>query len=66
MEQSSASIIYVPGANSTPEAELGALAAVYRFVLATRAMKEAAPESRPNYTNLTNTKEVNHIDQQPD
>jgi hypothetical protein len=40
-------IEYAPRPDATPEAELSALAAVYRFVLDCRAKKEAAPESRP-------------------
>jgi hypothetical protein len=45
---SSPRIAYSARADATPEAELSALAAVYRFVLDCRAKKEAAPESRPN------------------
>jgi hypothetical protein len=33
---------------ATPEAEVSALANVYRFVLDCHAKKEAAPESRPD------------------
>jgi hypothetical protein len=44
---SSPRITYVPRPNSTQE-ELNALASVYKFVLDRRAMKEAAPESRPD------------------
>ena len=40
-------INYAPRPDATPEAELSALASVYRFVLDARAKKEAAPESRP-------------------
>jgi hypothetical protein len=39
-------IIYTPRLDATSEAELSALAAVYRILL--RARKEAAPESRPD------------------
>jgi hypothetical protein len=41
-------ISYTPRANTTSEAEIGALANVYKFVLDCRAKKEAAPESRPD------------------
>ena len=40
-------IVYSQRPDALPEAELSALAAVYRFVLDCRAKKEAAPESRP-------------------
>ena len=45
---SSPRITYVPRPNSTQDTELNALASVYKFVLDRRAMKEAAPESRPD------------------
>ena len=41
-------ITYTPRPDTTPEAELTALAAVCKFVLDCRAKKEAAPESRPD------------------
>jgi hypothetical protein len=41
-------IHYTQRPDATPEAELGALASVYRFVLDCHAKKEAAPESRPD------------------
>jgi len=41
-------IAYAPRPDATPEAEIATLAAVYRFVLDSRAKKEAAPESRPD------------------
>ncbi len=40
-------ITYSTRPDATPETELSALAAVYRFVLDCHAKKEAAPESRP-------------------
>ena len=45
-----AHIRYAQRPDATPEAELSALAAVYRFVLDCRAKKEAAtsPVNRPN------------------
>ncbi len=41
-------ITYATRSDVTPEAELSALAAVYRFILDSRKQKEAAPESRPD------------------
>jgi hypothetical protein len=43
-------ISYAPRTDATQEAELNALANVYKFVLseARHAQKEAAPESRPD------------------
>jgi hypothetical protein len=41
-------ITYAPHPDATREGELNALASVYRFALDCRAMKEAAPESRPD------------------
>jgi hypothetical protein len=41
-------ITYAPRPDATLEAELSALANVYRFVLDCHAKKEAAPESRPD------------------
>ena len=38
-------VTYAPRADASPSAEISALAAVYKFVL---AKKEAAPESRPD------------------
>lgn len=42
---SGAHIAYTPRPDATPEAELSALAAVYKFLV---ERKEAAPESRPD------------------
>jgi hypothetical protein len=39
---------YTSRRDATPEIEVAALAAVYKFVLDCRAPKEAAPESRPS------------------
>ena len=41
-------IAYATRPDATPEAELSALAAVYRFILGSHKEKEAAPESRPD------------------
>jgi hypothetical protein len=47
-------IIYVPRPDATPEAELNALAAVYRFILDDcRERKKAAPASRPKQPERT-------------
>ncbi len=40
-------ISYAPRSDATSDTELSALASIYRFVLDSRAKKEAAPESRP-------------------
>jgi hypothetical protein len=40
-------ITCAPCPDTTSEAELNALASAYKFVLDSRAKKEAAPESRP-------------------
>jgi hypothetical protein len=39
---------YVPLPDNTLEAEISALATVYRFVLDCHTKKEAAPKSRPD------------------
>ena len=44
---SSPRIAYASRPDATPEGELHALCAVYRFILDCHAKKEAAPESRP-------------------
>ena len=41
-------IAYSPRPDATPEIEVAALAAVYKFVLDCRAPKDTAPESRPS------------------
>ncbi len=41
-------ITYSRRQDASQEAELSALAAVYRFILDSRKQKEAAPESRPD------------------
>jgi hypothetical protein len=43
-----APIAPVPRPETTPEEELSALAAVYRFILDCHARKGAAPASRPD------------------
>ena len=48
LRTSEVQISYTPRPDATQEAELNALASVYKFVLDRRAMKEAAPESRPD------------------
>jgi hypothetical protein len=40
-------ITYAPRSDAGAEAELSVLSNVYRFVLGSRAKREAAPESRP-------------------
>jgi hypothetical protein len=41
-------ITYTPRPDATPEVELDALAAVYRFILDCHERKKAAPASRPD------------------
>jgi hypothetical protein len=41
-------VTYAPRPDTTPEAEVSALANVLRYVLDCHANKEAAPESRPD------------------
>lgn len=41
-------IVYFPSEGVTPEAEVSALAGVYRYILDSCAKQEAAPESRPD------------------
>jgi hypothetical protein len=41
-------ISYTPRSDAVREAEISALATVYKFALDCRAKKEAAPESRPD------------------
>ncbi|MBA3426749.1 MAG: hypothetical protein H0U04_19920 [Rubrobacter sp.] len=43
---SSPNVTYASRPDATPEGELSALSAVYRFILDAHPMKEAAPESR--------------------
>jgi len=45
---SSPHITYASRPDATPEGELSALAACYRFIFDCRAKKEAATESRPD------------------
>lgn len=41
-------ISYASRPDATPQAELSALASVYRYVLCCRAKKETAPADRPD------------------
>ena len=41
-------VVYRPRESATPEAELSALAAIYKLCISSHAQKEAAPESRPD------------------
>ena len=68
MKQASNShIIYIPRPDATQEAELNALASVYRFILDSRAKKNAAGVVSTNGDGATvkNGKEVTHVDQRP-
>ena len=41
-------VVYRPRESATPEAELSALAAIYKLCISSHAQKEAAPKSRPD------------------
>jgi hypothetical protein len=63
-------IVYTPRSDATPEAELNALANVYRFILDCHAKKtvaESAPE--PDSSNdaaiVRNTEGVSHVESDP-
>ena len=43
---SSTRITYAPRPDATPEAEISALAAIYKLCISSHERKEAAPESR--------------------
>ena len=67
MAQLRASVVYEPRSDTTPEAELNALANVYRFILDCHAKKIAAePDSCNDAAIVRNTKGVSHVDQRPD
>ncbi len=55
-QSSGVEIIYQPGADATPDGELNALAAVYKFLLDCSERKEAAQPDRPN-----DAKEIKHV-----
>lgn len=60
-------ITYTPRPDATPEAELSALASIYRFVLDCHAKKIAAePDSCNDAAIVRNTEGVSHVDQRPD
>jgi hypothetical protein len=48
---SSTRITYAPRPDATPEAEISALAAIYKLCISSHERKEAAPESRPDDRN---------------
>jgi hypothetical protein len=41
-------VSYAQRPDATPEAEISALAVIYKLCISSHAQKEAAPESRPN------------------
>jgi hypothetical protein len=47
-------ISYAPRSEAMPEAEISALAAVYRLVVNRQALNEAVPENRPDAGNEIN------------
>ncbi len=63
---SSPRISYTPRLDATPEVELAALTACYRFILDCHAKKVAAePDSCNDAAIVRNTEEVSHIDRRP-
>jgi len=60
-------IRYTPRLDITPEAELDALANVYRFILDRQAKKTAAePNSGNDAATVRNPEGVSHVEQRPD
>jgi len=63
----SSRIIYRSRPDATPETELNAFAACYRFILDCHAKKVAAePGSCNDAATVRNTKEVSNVEQRPD
>jgi hypothetical protein len=57
---------YTSRPDATPEAELSALAAVYRFILDSHAKKMAAePDSCSDAAIVRHTEGVSHVEQRP-
>jgi hypothetical protein len=61
-------IVYTPYHNATPETELSALAAAYRFIVDCHAQKIPTPEpdGRNDDAIVRDTEEVSHVEQRPD
>jgi hypothetical protein len=60
-------ITYAPRPDATPEAELDALAAVYRFILDCRAKRLATESGSCDDAGIVKkTVGVSHVEQQPD
>jgi hypothetical protein len=60
-------IVYTPYHNATPETELSALAAAYRFILDCRAKRLAAESGSCNDAGIVEkTEGVSHVEQRPD
>jgi hypothetical protein len=67
LSQAKATITYTPRPNATPEAELDALAAAYRFILERRAKRLATESGSCNDAGIVeNTEGVSHVEQRPD
>jgi hypothetical protein len=63
----SSRITYTPRPDATPEAELHALATVYRFILHCHAKElPAVPDSCNDAAIERNTEGVSHVEQRPD
>jgi len=64
---SSPHISYTPHLDATPEVELAALTACYRFILDCHAKKIAAePDSCNDAAIVRDTEGVSHVEQRPD
>ena len=61
---SKASIAYAPRLDATPQAELTALASVYRFVLDCHEKKATCPGG-PDDAVVRHKEEVRHVDRRP-
>jgi hypothetical protein len=62
---SSVRITYAPRTDTEPEAELFALANVYRFILDCSAKRPSSRQSRRDDAILRNAEGVSHVDQRP-
>ena len=65
-QASNSHIIYIPRSDATREAELNALASVYRLILDSRAKKNAAGMTSTNGTSVRHTEGVGDVGQRPD
>ena len=66
LRTSEVQISYTPHPDATQEAELDVLASVYRFILNSRAKKNAAGMTSTNGTSVRHTEGVGDVERQPD